>query len=328
MHTMSMENKCKLQPLVSIRCLCYNHENYIRDALEGIVNQKTNFPFEAIVHDDASTDTSATIIREYAEKYPNIIKPIYQTENQYSKKDGSIGRIMHKYCIGKYIAICEGDDYWTDPYKLQRQVDYMETNPDCTMTFHPVDIITDNEKDSYVFTNLEGRDYEPEEIFVHWTVPTCSTLSRREMWSLRPYDKRFIATDIVLVLTCAYHGKIHCLPQKMGAYRRLSTGWVKTVGSNQINFIKHYRAIGEHFPALKAVTESYGAGMLAWEIWDNVDHGNLHIGDRVRAGWGYYGWNFVAKLVGCTFRGIRTNIIHRGKLTYLWLTGKSNNGRK
>ena len=120
-------------PLVSIQCLVYNHEHYLRQCLDGFVMQKTNFAFEAIVHDDASTDGSANIIREYAEKYPDIIKPLYETENQYSKKDGSLRRIINAAFApsSKYIALCEGDDYWTDPFKLQKQVDYLENHPEC-----------------------------------------------------------------------------------------------------------------------------------------------------------------------------------------------------
>lgn len=110
------------QPMVSIKCLVYNHAPYLRQCLDGFVMQKTNFRFEAIVHDDCSTDGSQEIIKEYAAKYPDIIKPIYETENQYSKHDGSLSRIIYKHIRGKYIAHCEGDDYWTDPNKLQLQV--------------------------------------------------------------------------------------------------------------------------------------------------------------------------------------------------------------
>ena len=123
----------KSTAFVAIHCLVYNHEPYLRDCLEGFVMQQTNFPFVAIVHDDASTDSSAAIIREYEEKYPDIIKPIYETENQYSKRNGSLGRIMNAAIDAtgaKYVAFCEGDDYWTDPLKLQKQVDFMEVNPE------------------------------------------------------------------------------------------------------------------------------------------------------------------------------------------------------
>ena len=125
---LEMQNKEQQPLMVTIRCTVFNHERYLRECLEGFVMQKTNFRFEAIVHDDASTDGSAAIIKEYAEKYPDIIKPIYETENQYSKHDGSLGRIMRKHTHGKYVAFCEGDDYWTDPLKLQKQVDALENN--------------------------------------------------------------------------------------------------------------------------------------------------------------------------------------------------------
>lgn len=115
---------------VSIVCNAYNHEKYIRSALDGFVMQKTTFPFEVLVHDDASTDRTAEIIREYEIKYPDIIKPIYSKENQYSKKDGSLSRIQYGRVQGKYIAICEGDDYWTDPLKLQKQFDLLESHPE------------------------------------------------------------------------------------------------------------------------------------------------------------------------------------------------------
>ena len=116
--------------MVSIQCLAYNHKKYIRQCLDGFVMQKTNFRFEAIVHDDASDDGTSEIIREYADRYPNIIKPIYETENLYSRHDGSLRRVVQKKLSGKYIALCEGDDYWIDPLKLQKQVDFLEANPD------------------------------------------------------------------------------------------------------------------------------------------------------------------------------------------------------
>ena len=122
--------------LVAIHCFVYNHEPYLRDCFEGFVIQQTNFPFVAIVHDDASTDGSAAIIREYEEKYPHIFKPIYETENQYSKRDGSLDRIMDKAINAtgaKYVAMCEGDDYWIDPLKLQKQVDFLEANSEYSL---------------------------------------------------------------------------------------------------------------------------------------------------------------------------------------------------
>ena len=119
--------------MVSVICNTYNHGPYVRDALEGFVTQQTNFPFEVLVHDDASTDNTADIIREYEAKYPEIIKPIYQTENQYSQKVRIDRTFQIPRITGKYVAVCEGDDYWTDPMKLQKQVDFLESHPDYSL---------------------------------------------------------------------------------------------------------------------------------------------------------------------------------------------------
>lgn len=122
--------------MVSIRCITYNHAPYIRQCLEGFVMQKTNFRFQAVVHDDASTDGTTDIVREYAEKYPDIIVPMYEEENQWSKHDGTLLTIMYPHMLkGKYWAECEGDDYWIDPYKLQKQYDALEKHPECTIAF-------------------------------------------------------------------------------------------------------------------------------------------------------------------------------------------------
>lgn len=132
-------------PLVSVRCITYNHEPYIAQALDGFLMQKTNFPFEVIVHDDASTDKTANIIREYEKKFPKIIKPIYETENQYSKHDGSLSRIVNAALKGKYVAMCEGDDYWIDENKLQMQVDFLEKHGDVSATYHNCELLFQGE---------------------------------------------------------------------------------------------------------------------------------------------------------------------------------------
>jgi len=120
----------KQNPLVSIVCESFNHEPYLRQCLDGFVMQKTNFAFEILIHDDASSDKSQDIIREYIAKYPEQDwQPILQTENQWSKGVGIWRNIQFPRAQGKYIAICEGDDYWTDPLKLQKQIDILEGDP-------------------------------------------------------------------------------------------------------------------------------------------------------------------------------------------------------
>lgn len=130
-------NKTPDHPLVSICCVTYNHKNFIRDAIEGFLMQKTTFPIEIFIHDDSSTDGTTQIIKEYADKNQDLIIPILQKENQWSKGVRCMsGTFLYSKCKGKYIALCEGDDYWNVPYKLQKQVDFLEANPEYSISFH------------------------------------------------------------------------------------------------------------------------------------------------------------------------------------------------
>ena len=209
--------------LVSIRCLVYNHEPYLRQCLEGFVMQKTNFRFEAIVHDDASTDGSATIIREYAEKYPDIIKPIYETENQYSKRDGSLTRITNAACRGKYIAICEGDDYWIDPLKLQKQVDFLEAHPDYLLCGTNGLILWDNGTNApeYFNRNFTSRELMPEDVIGKWPFPTASLMYRHELFAfLDSFKCRTYNGDIRIILVALANGRIWSLADITTVYRK------------------------------------------------------------------------------------------------------------
>ncbi len=213
------------QPLmVTITCTAYNHEAYIRQCLDGFVMQKTNFRFEAIVHDDASTDHTADIIREYAAKYPDIIKPIYETENQYSKHNGSLQKIMSEACKGKYRAMCEGDDYWTDPLKLQKQVDFMEEHEECSMTCSRVKRFSESKQlfiDDYGCYNhsqyIETIDViEKGGLFIS----TCSIIYRNKILDNYPeYCKQCHVGDYPLQIMAAMKGRIFYFNEIMAVYR-------------------------------------------------------------------------------------------------------------
>ena len=124
-----------MEPLVSICCTAYNHEKYLAQTLESFLSQRCDFAYEILIHDDVSTDRTAEIIREYAARYPHIIRPMFQTQNQYSRGVPINETFNFPRARGKYIALCEGDDYWCDPDKLQRQIAHMESDPGCTFCF-------------------------------------------------------------------------------------------------------------------------------------------------------------------------------------------------
>lgn len=227
-----MENQTLEQPLmVTIRCIAYNHEQYIRQCLEGFIMQKTNFRFEAIVHDDASTDKTADIIREYAEKYPNIIKPIFETENQYSKHDGSLRRIMDAHTHGKYVALCEGDDYWIDPLKLQKQVDYLEDHPDVVYSCHRYKILIDKSKEiclasNIFYDNAENTEKECFEFDIHytyktkdWITKTLTSMYRKDACDCNFEAKFKYYRDVHKVYGILLHGKGVCHSFVGGVYR-------------------------------------------------------------------------------------------------------------
>ena len=226
--------------LVAINCLVYNHESYLRECLDGFVMQQTNFPFVAIVHDDASTDNSAAIIHEYADKYPNIIKPIFERENQYSKRDGTIQRIMNAAVdstSAKYVAMCEGDDYWTDPLKLQKQVDYMEENPECSLCFHKVNTLiqeTGEIKEEFIVRDMPGKSNIVDLAKGNY-IHTPSVLYRKECLDVKSYYNMVpcIPSDYVMWMLLAEKGYIYKFNEAMAVYRYGVGIWSNNGGNNQ-----------------------------------------------------------------------------------------------
>ena len=250
----------RIKPLVVIRCITYNHEAFLKDALDGFLMQKTDFPFVAVVHDDASTDGTVAILREYAERYPDIILPIFEEENQYSKRDGTITRVMNiaKLATGaKYVAMCEGDDYWTYEYKLQKQVDFLETHPDYSLVFHNAKTLrmdgASGTLGQSIYHQDKSREYTAKEIYCQWTIPTASALYRIEI-DTDPiqYNTKFKVGDNVKFLTAAKHGKLYGIFEDWSVYR-LHKGGV-TVASGHGAFaktlIEHSKVIEEVFASL------------------------------------------------------------------------------
>ena len=235
--------------MVSIICTAFNHEPYIRDCLEGFVNQKTDFKFEVLIHDDASTDKTADIIREYETKYPDIIKPIYQTQNQYSQGVLFLREYVYPKIKGKYIALCEGDDYWCDDNKLQKQVDFLESHPAysaCVHNSYRLDCRS-NLKSSYNSANID-YDILAEEIIENWgKVYHTSSLVVKRTFLLLP--DAFLAKtfgDYPRAIYTATCGKIRFLKDTMSTYRFFAKGsWSETkeAGGVERNTAHHKEVI-------------------------------------------------------------------------------------
>lgn len=206
---------------VAICCITYNHEAFIRQCIEGFVMQKTNFRFVAIIHDDCSTDRTADIIREYVQKYPDIIIPIYENENQYKKR--MLGRIMNdalNTTMAEYIAICEGDDFWIDPYKLQKQVDYLDEHPDYVLCAHNAyQQFANNTRKLFVDPNFRNHDIGISELLSKWNIPTASLIYRKQDHDLVYISDSYPNGDYYLLLRLLSQGKFHYDPSVMSVYR-------------------------------------------------------------------------------------------------------------
>lgn len=224
--------------ILTAYCLAYNHEKYIRKTLEGFVSQKTNYKFKVIVHDDASTDSTPQIIQEFAEKYPDIIIPILQKENQYSKGISIFGKIILPLVEGKYVAICEGDDYWCDENKLQKQIDFMEKNPEYALCAHNTARIDkdENELNNDINKEKEERDYTTEEIFEDgWLFHTSAVVYRKEFRLNMPdyYYMRGVG-DFSIAIYMSTCGKVHYFPDIMSKYRIMTPGsWSERKNKNK-----------------------------------------------------------------------------------------------
>lgn len=217
------------RPLVSVDCCTYNHEKFIARAIEGFLVQETSFPFEVIIHDDASTDKTADVIREYGKQYPSLIKPIFQTENQYSKRLGSISaQFVWPLAKGKYIALCEGDDFWTDPFKLQKQVDLLEKNQDCSACFTNALFINEINNANKLFVTMLNRGFvSKRNIVIHGggMYPSASLVFRKDMLNLDLFEKiTELAGDELLIYSMLLGGRIFYLDEVTCAYRRWSGG--------------------------------------------------------------------------------------------------------
>jgi glycosyltransferase involved in cell wall biosynthesis len=208
--------------MVSINCVTYNHEYCLEEALDSFLMQDTDFAFEILIHDDVSTDGTADIMRRYEEKYPNIVKPIYQTENQFAKNINPMSW-LYKKVQGKYMAFCDGDDFWTDTKKLSLQVEEMEQHPEVDVSFHPVyqlingttgEIISKHSEQNMIFDTreviLKGGEF----------CPTGSLMFRSQLLlELPDWFKEMIPGDYPMQIVASMRGGALYINKPMAVYR-------------------------------------------------------------------------------------------------------------
>ncbi|MCK3685171.1 glycosyltransferase [Maribellus sp. YY47] len=208
------------KPLVSVCMITYNHEPYIREAIEGVLKQKCNFPIELVIGEDCSTDNTRIICNDYAKEH-SFIKLL--------PSDKNLGMLPNFFrtinnSAGKYIAICEGDDYWIDPYKLQKQVDFLETNPDYSLVYTKA-LSYNNRKEKYERNKL-GKKLKNNDLLVYNPIATLTTLFRKKAYEkylkdVSPISQNWEMGDYPMWLWMHFNSKIYFLPEVTAVYRVL-----------------------------------------------------------------------------------------------------------
>ena len=285
---------------VCTRCFTYNHEAFIVDAMNGFIIQETDFPVVTTIVDDASTDDTPKLVRQFfydhfdwendplsyqkEEAFGSVLFARHKSnknccfaiillkENHFKQNKSKMPFISPWCQTARYHAICEGDDYWTDPHKLQKQVDFMESNSGCSLCFHKVYILADKEDERHFFENLEEREYTSREIYETWSIPTCSVLYRNLEFDM---DKRIYYGDTYLWLRLSERGKIYCLGFFGGVYRRHSGSLTaKMSTADYLRLADQYRYMGKRFPKLRDISrrkeESYLKHIIHMPYFDGI----------------------------------------------------------
>ena len=253
---------------VTVFCLTYNHGKYIKDTLEGFLNQKTNYTFKVFVYDDASTDGTSAILREYASKYPNVFDVYIAPENMYQhstpeKYAKYMNDLYKDHICGRYVAWCEGDDYWSDADKLQLQIGFMDRHPECSMTAHAslwLDFQKNEEREFHPFR--EDRFLSEEEIILQPTgnLSTASLVMKRDVFMKGENFPLCDVGDVPMQLSALNKGKIYYFNRVMSVYRYMhESSWSATTGLN------HERAVLHNYNMVRF-----------YEVYDKYTDGRFH----------------------------------------------------
>jgi glycosyltransferase involved in cell wall biosynthesis len=233
---------------LSVCVPAYNHEHYIGQMLDGALMQKTTFDFEIVVGDDASTDATQQVIRDYIASYPGRIRAFLHTENQgpsspreFAGRNNVLGLL--KACNGEYVAMCEGDDYWTDPFKLQKQVDFLDAHVDYAITHHNAKVIYEDGSSDHLFNKAEQQLVSTlEDVLTDkWFMATGSWVYRNYFLTEPFADWHSLAAagDWALLIQLASRGKVRYLPETMGVYRKHDAGLSNVHASTNRWFLRN-----------------------------------------------------------------------------------------
>lgn len=309
--------KHKTNKLVSISCVTYNHEGFIRDTLEGFLMQKTTFSVKIVIFEDCSSDNTASIIREYQEKHPYLFEVFFQSENTWGKpvRKEAFEPYFKAHKDSEYIALCEGDDYWTDPFKLQKQVDFLEQNKDYGLVYTEIDRIDESGKilDKKYFKNESNsfsHSFEDYLVYAPFRAP-CTWLYRRSLYQKR--EKMYNVGDLPLLLDILAKSKIHFLDEVTANYRVLT------------NSASHFTDLSKLYSFMKGIFEIQMDYAYKYNVSEDII-------DKIQTNFAWLSYNFaVAENDKEQIKAANKILIKHPELSYKFkvvkLLGKTRLGR-
>ena len=262
---------------LSVFVVTYNQEQYIRQALDSILMQQVNFDYEIIIGEDCSTDSTPAICDEYAshithstlhKNHHSSIRVFHHPRNL-----GLIGNweFVLNHCTGQYVAMLEGDDFWTDPYKLQKQVDFLDAHSEVALTFTSANVLYEGGdcRDEHLFDHLENRYYSFAEVYNKWSVLSSTVVFRNCQALPISYPKQIYINDTYTFLSIMQYGKAYCFTDRMTTYRRHADN-ISRIDTREasIRLANQHRFIGNRFPELKDAARRNESMYLEALIYD------------------------------------------------------------
>jgi glycosyltransferase involved in cell wall biosynthesis len=296
---------------VSVLVMTYNHEKFIRQALDSVAMQKTNFEYEILISEDCSTDRTREIVLQFEKAHPDKVRLLLSEKNIHSNEIVVRGI---RAARGEYIAMLDGDDYWTSPHKLQKQADFLDSHSECSLCFHNARIFhEDSGRDGSNWTPPGQKEISSlEDIWMGNFIATCSTMFRRGLIGEIPewYNDFFPITDWPLHILNAEHGRIGYIDEVMGVYRYHSGGLYSPFSESkkQQETLKFYRSINRYlnYRYNKIINIAISRYFFEWaEEYQNR-------GDRK---------NMRASLKACFSGNPFNEFIPKKKLLKMWLVG-------